>query len=694
MLLLLALWAVGIYVVGPEGDFPLNDDWAYARGVRSFVEEGKLELDTWPAMSLITQVGLGIGYAELFGFSFEVLRWSTLINALLCLWMLYYLLLRFTQAGVALFSSVLLLGSPLFFSLSFTFMTEVHFLFFLLATTLLFFRYAETSRYVYLLLAAIGSVLATLLRQPGLLLPLSCGIVLLYRERSLLRAVLALLPFVVSFAALKGYYYWTEINYPELFRVGGFSDLVASLTTRTWQQYVPGTFNMLLAPGLFLLPLVLLLLKGVMGLRKRLVGIAVGGAAVMATLIIAYPRAFPVGNLLYNLGLGPRLLKGYYGRPMAPSISEFWWGTLDFIALAGLLGIALLILRAAPDYGSPWKTRPRDDGGARKRWMVALFCLSSIGISILIKFPFDRHTVPLLPFIAVLIVPRRVVYRPLTTALAITTLLLYGGFSWVATHDYLTWNRMRKQAVDDLTEVDRVPPTFVDAGFEINGWRQAGPEGGWSSHKSWWFVTEDDYALSFTPLHGYDWYKTYRYQTLYSTAPSDLYVLKRSEVSRIDSSEYPIALDFDSVNVTNTYYQSSHPMVTASGTDLVSTVVARSGARSCKLPLSSINYGPSVKLFDPLPASRFMVSFWQYPQGPPALVLGRLDYSSHQLTQIEKARVLQRTSDGWQRVTAVFGVPAYRGKNRMVFTIGNPGSTSVYIDDWQIDRMAASLPAQ
>ncbi len=62
MIVLVGLWAVGISIVGVEGEFPLNDDWSYARGVESYVHTGELVLDTWPAMSLISQVWIGIGY--------------------------------------------------------------------------------------------------------------------------------------------------------------------------------------------------------------------------------------------------------------------------------------------------------------------------------------------------------------------------------------------------------------------------------------------------------------------------------------------------------------------------------------------------------------------------------------------------------------------------------------------------------
>jgi len=38
--LLVMIFAVSIVVVNPLGDFPLDDDWSYARAVKGLVEHG------------------------------------------------------------------------------------------------------------------------------------------------------------------------------------------------------------------------------------------------------------------------------------------------------------------------------------------------------------------------------------------------------------------------------------------------------------------------------------------------------------------------------------------------------------------------------------------------------------------------------------------------------------------------------
>ena len=39
-----------------------------------------------------------------------------------------------------------------------------------------------------------------------------------------------------------------------------------------------------------------------------------------------------------------------------------------------------------------------------------------------------------------------------------------------ATHDYLSWNRVRWQALHNLMQEPQISPNDIDGGFEFNGW--------------------------------------------------------------------------------------------------------------------------------------------------------------------------------------------------------------------------------
>lgn len=76
------VWIALALLVNPRGNFPILDEWSYGRSVMHLVEHGELRYDGWNAPTLFLQVLYGALFAWLFGFSFEVLRFSTLIAGL------------------------------------------------------------------------------------------------------------------------------------------------------------------------------------------------------------------------------------------------------------------------------------------------------------------------------------------------------------------------------------------------------------------------------------------------------------------------------------------------------------------------------------------------------------------------------------------------------------------------------------
>ena len=143
-ILIAVLWLVAILLVNPMGDFPLNDDWAYATDVKNLLETGVFNPIGWTSMSLFTHVLWGALWCSIFGFSFEVLRASTLFISLICLWNVY-LIGRETGASrlLALVLAFTLAFNPIYFALSFTFMTEVSFMTFISFAALFFIKYLK-----------------------------------------------------------------------------------------------------------------------------------------------------------------------------------------------------------------------------------------------------------------------------------------------------------------------------------------------------------------------------------------------------------------------------------------------------------------------------------------------------------------------------------------------------------------------
>ena len=94
-LALLGLWLAIAALVDPRGDFPLGDDWSYARPVQSLVEQGRLRFTEWTSMTLLAQVYWGALFCLPAGFSFTALRISTLVLGYLGIWATWALLREF-----------------------------------------------------------------------------------------------------------------------------------------------------------------------------------------------------------------------------------------------------------------------------------------------------------------------------------------------------------------------------------------------------------------------------------------------------------------------------------------------------------------------------------------------------------------------------------------------------------------------
>ena len=112
------IWAIAVILVNPIGDFPLNDDWAYAQSVKSFLETGKFELPGWAVANLLPQVLWGALFCLPFGFSFTALRFSTLVLGWLGVITTYLLIKKVgSHQKLAFIGALLIAVNPVYFGL-------------------------------------------------------------------------------------------------------------------------------------------------------------------------------------------------------------------------------------------------------------------------------------------------------------------------------------------------------------------------------------------------------------------------------------------------------------------------------------------------------------------------------------------------------------------------------------------------
>jgi 4-amino-4-deoxy-L-arabinose transferase-like glycosyltransferase len=127
--ILAGIFAAGWYLVDAGRDTPIIDDWVYAWSVEHFLQTGELRVLGYSGFYPLAQILWGAPFAKILGFSFAALRASTVCLSILGCWAWY---LTLVELGCDLRSRVLatlvLVFNPVYFALSYSFMTDVPFL--------------------------------------------------------------------------------------------------------------------------------------------------------------------------------------------------------------------------------------------------------------------------------------------------------------------------------------------------------------------------------------------------------------------------------------------------------------------------------------------------------------------------------------------------------------------------------------
>jgi hypothetical protein len=134
-----------ILLTNPICNSAFNDDWSYSFTVKKLLETGKLTYNGWASASIIAQAYWGLLWVKIFGYSYAVLRLSTLPLAAGAI-SLCYLLAR--KVGLipqfAIFTALLVGLCPLYLPLANTFMTDAPGLFFIFLSMYLLARAIES----------------------------------------------------------------------------------------------------------------------------------------------------------------------------------------------------------------------------------------------------------------------------------------------------------------------------------------------------------------------------------------------------------------------------------------------------------------------------------------------------------------------------------------------------------------------
>ncbi len=188
--------AAAFLIVNPFVRMPFDDDWSYAFTVRQLIRTGHITYNGWSAPLIITHVWWGAMFAKIFGYSFIVLRFSTLPFAVGCAAVAYLLARRANvRPANSIFFALLSCLSPLFLPLAESYMTDVPALFFILLCLYAFIRAGATREagrpLAWLIIGVLFGILGGMNRQTVWVVPLSVLPYLIFVRRRELAFVAA-----------------------------------------------------------------------------------------------------------------------------------------------------------------------------------------------------------------------------------------------------------------------------------------------------------------------------------------------------------------------------------------------------------------------------------------------------------------------------------------------------------------------
>jgi putative effector of murein hydrolase LrgA (UPF0299 family) len=684
---LLLLWIIVLILINPIGEFPINDDWAYSQNVWFLSEEGRLHFSDWPGMTLIAQTLTGALFTSVFGFSFSILRLTTLGFGICFLIVFYSLLRRLNiQKGISSLTVLVVFFSPLFLSLSFTFMTEMYFFLFFYLSLLFYHSYLLKNKFILLMASSMIALIATLTRQTGIIIPIAIGITGLIRSGLKVRNIfISLLPFVIVAGGLWAYQLWLDVSgnvYGNYARTG---DLLENLKHLHLESVLGKTGTILMYLGLFLLPISLRAMGSVSLPRSRGTWILLTGilALLTACIVFAYGR-FPAPNVFYNLGLGPRLVKDvYWGDNISLMLSSTGWIIIKCFAIAGIYLLVLGLFTREFKLGEMIRGIQNDNRKATL-FTILLMCSGYFVYIVLNRFFFDRYTLPLIILLAIIIAS--VIKSPAGKWLRVSAWVVLGifmFFSVTAEHDFMEWNRARWEGLNGLM-AEGVSERRIDGGLEFNAWYGAGPYNPTvKDEKSWWFVTEDEYVIASGPIEGFSHYKSINYQRWLLPKKDSVQILWHAIEGMIPYSAYPVICDCEALSENPLYLLSQKDSIRFEGGPLRSADHARSGQYSVKLDKNN-PFAFLHRFKEARPGETFNIRIWRY--GEEENVFIGTGGSGECLTEFS-TNVIMTDDMGWDLMELEILIPDEKPCDRFGIYLWNNSGSEVWLDDLEINRI-------
>lgn len=524
LILLIGIFIGCEVVVDPYGDFPLNDDWSYALAIKHFYATGEINPGKFPAMSLCTQILWGYMFTKVFGFTFMALRLSTIVSAIIGLVFIYKLTFQIGRhAKVSALACLVLLFNPIFFNLTNTFMTDVHFNTILIVCIYYMYNYFNNPRLAYYLLFTFFSVALVLLRQYGIILPACFFIASFFGSNMKKKQILlGVVPFVFTLVTLKIYENYLSGILPRhaAYMFSGNTDLLSS---SFWFKFIENlnvrgkeTVMILLE---FSMPFILVFLPSLMqNLGRRLVLIVFLTDLLVFYILYKAPGE-GLGGIFYNMIVGPETFyESFTGarHNVSDSFGFILTGLKIISGFISLFGISMCILRINTKEKLKRYLRP-------DLVCLILLIISYIFMIINTISYFDRYLIPLFALIIILFAYLTVGKLNLIP-LALIPLAFWAYVSVLGTKDYLELNRKRWEAYQNLRQQQGAHRDEINGGFEVNCWYE-GEGVGWKDIMD---LSKFRYLIQFNNEAGFKKLQSYPFQRYLPYKTDTIFVFEKS----------------------------------------------------------------------------------------------------------------------------------------------------------------------
>jgi hypothetical protein len=530
-------------LINPIGEFPLNDDWAYARAVYSYVNESKISFSDWQAIPLFPQLITGVVVCKLFGFSFTALRFISIISTIILIFIFQQLLKTLDIKPIYGFLLLLLLSvNPLSFSLSNTFMPDIFtlmlnsiaFLFMIKIFTLSNNETSSKKFYLWFLFFILFSLLTTLNRPTGIIQPIAFGIIFFFFQKikprnlfiGFLPSFLCILSLILSEFIFER---WGKLPANYNYQFKNILKVVTHPNLGLLKTFTYYFITSTVCLGLLISPLTISNLKIHFQQIQKHIWIKLVFSAYLILIIIKVfisGNIFPfVGNMFYPFGTGPVILTQFLTHEMRPP-SFIWiciFIVLNFIGAISFFS-AFTSIFSKMNFGNP------DIINRSSLFFLLFFTLYFIPICL--SYANDRYLLFILPcfIFTYLFINQHTLKMHLFPLVFIPILL----FSIMSTHDYFSINKARWRAINYLTENLKVLPTKIDGGFEFNCWHFFGSKNYDPSHKGrWWCIQDDAFIISPSQnIPGYKTEKEFKFSSWGAFDFNKIYIFKKESVHK------------------------------------------------------------------------------------------------------------------------------------------------------------------